>query len=96
MDIKQWRPDGWKQPSDIYCRLADAECIPKLSYFEAGADAMLEALRAMGFNAESIRDIKIPEPHETITIPTLERMKELKEVRGKWVLIPDEEEDNVG
>ena len=40
-----WRPEGWdkKQP-DARCSLANVNCIPKLTSFEAGADAMLEAL----------------------------------------------------
>ena len=44
-DLKRWRPrKGWKQPS-AYCKITGVECIPKLSFYEAGADAMLEALR---------------------------------------------------
>ena len=38
-----WRPEGWKQP-DTYCQLASVEYIRKLSKYEAGADAMLEAV----------------------------------------------------
>ena len=37
------RPDNWKQP-ESYCKLANVECIPKLSAYEAGADALWKSV----------------------------------------------------
>lgn len=51
---KNWRPKGWKNPelasSDPLhsCQKPDFCSCDKYDAFEAGADAMLEALRKMG------------------------------------------------
>ena len=89
-----WRPDrDWRNPFNLIGAVSNPTEVcrnEKHFAFEAGADAMLKSLRADGFRAESIRDIKIPEPSETLAIPTFKKMKDLEEVNGYWVFIPDE------
>lgn len=82
-----WRPkEGWVNP--YRDKVADG-CF-EWQVFERGADAILRELRKTGIKATNIKDLRYPES-DVLTIPTLERMKEMEEIRGCWVFIPDEE-----
>lgn len=70
-----WRPKGWNT-AEIYAATDD-------DLIEAGADAMLEALRS----SRERHDIL------TVTLPISEHWMDAKSVKGKWVFIPDELED---
>ena len=79
--MKNWRPDGWKtlKPKyyPLHCLAAD-DCVAQS--FEAGADAMLEALREMG------------EVETRMTYKSSDTLRVWgKETTGKSVFIPDEE-----
>ncbi len=70
-----YRPDGWRNPYGGY-----SEGMLEPTY-EAGGDAMLEALRAGG---ESLMKADVSEVARTL-------FKGMTQ-RGTWVFIPDEEE----
>jgi hypothetical protein len=83
VDMKYWRPNGWKKYHERYKSLTSTEYIPEsITYprtmpdaYEAGADAMLEALlRKSEYTAFDIG--------KTFRIPT--------DVKGWLVFIPDE------
>ncbi len=76
--MSEWRPEGW-DAEDIY---AGAEHIgmTSLGLVDAGADAMLAALRAGG---KSLMKADVSEVARTL-------FKGMTQ-RGTWVFIPDEE-----
>lgn len=84
-----WRPEGWKNCFYVEThRVGDTiygnfDCV-RASAFEAGADAMLEALRKEGQHFSKI-DIKSEYEIET-------RQFNNPVIPGTWVFIPDEEE----
>ncbi len=86
-----WRPkEGWKQP-DTYCHLANVECIPKLTVFEAGADAMLDALKAEGLKIEHSSEW-YNQSYANVAILALDKagVTKMKEpIKGWLVFIPE-------
>ena len=78
-----WRPEGWCIPLEIKPLGESGKTawleIDKFS-FEAGADAMLEALREKG-NADLLRFI-----YAVVKVRPIETIG-----KGKFVFIPDEE-----
>ncbi len=67
--MAEWRPDGWDNPYEPRLHLGHEE-------YEAGADAMLAALRKGGvIRSESLRNMPAP------------GWKTLAD--GDWVFIPD-------
>lgn len=74
-----YRPEGWKtekvKQSPLHC-FAPQECADH--FFEAGADAMLEALRKNSMKENEMWDFVWPFQYEG------------KEIKGRFVFIPDD------
>lgn len=73
-----WRPEGWDK---IYQEAVDKMADPYVSkgVFEWGADAMLEALKAIGYERESDRDFA--------------EWQQAHKETWRWLIwLPDEEE----
>ena len=78
-----WRPEGWQKGKDEWYRHSAHGQILDGSVYEAGADAMLEALRARGF-------LDMGEADElSITGIYPKPIKFIADCHGKLVLIPD-------
>ncbi len=82
---KSWRPEGWEedypQKPLTYDVILDTEAIREHTYFECGADAMLEVLRKSG-NSDAIsfaKNVLIINPNKTGG-------------RGTFTFIPDDKE----
>jgi len=92
MANKAWRPEGWKNE---HIASASGEPIyPEHQVFEAGADAMLEALRRQGI------DQKVYADHLRFGLDRGAKVLEGKEdtvtyqgVKGTLVFIPDNDDD---
>lgn len=80
-----WRPNGWNTHLIIFGSIKRfinprrEDWVDSLKLVEAGADAMLSSL----LNSPDVIEVKKNEYNET---PSMR-------VNGKWVFIPDEEQD---
>jgi len=81
-----WRPEGWENPF-TEDKHNDFESVD--DSYEAGADAMLEALKGDGLNVDISAGVRVyigGKPN------LLYRTKGTPTGKGKLVFIPDEEE----
>ena len=84
--LRQWRPkEGWVNPFTeelkiIPTKRGRTRVGEDKATYEAGADAILEALRKSGLIIETVRDVNIPIPFP-------------KDSRGRLIFIPDGEID---
>lgn len=101
---QKWRPHDWDNPHPEHEEKWDGRdeywyASPEHEAYEAGADAMLEALRREGFGGKLI--VEIAEAHAgegvretTIYLDTIQEMMKRysKEqvLNGKWVFISDD------
>ena len=70
--MKNWRPKGWKNPHII--AIDDVDCSIEAQSFEAGANAMLEALRKVPIDGTHVLDggtfeCAISFPYKLIFVP---------------------------
>jgi hypothetical protein len=87
-----WRPESWDNPygnldTDIFGSPSIGEKI-KFEAYEAGADAMLGALREQGVKAKTSAEDKLVMAIDQIMMNLGQNEK------GKVVFIPDEEADD--
>ena len=91
--IKKWRPQGWSYPvkntegQTVYlkvCNCLVGQIADDYATFEAGADAMLEALKKKGTKVEDAED------GFSVRLPDIKFLHGIK--RGTLVFIPDDEE----
>ncbi len=74
-----WRPDGWRKPVLVTSGLRSGKMQSFIDqFYEAGADAMLEALKERG------TVLYLPANIAFTSIPIIQP------VSGAWVFIPDE------
>ncbi len=88
---KGWQPDGWRNPYRDYktlMNIPDYDREEMFGSFEAGADAMLEALRAEGMPTSPFTP-NVCELFDLGSPPDLKRQMIL-EKPGRVVFIPDE------
>lgn len=86
-----WRPEKWENPFDpaaIRIKDRNGKPISHHEAFEAGANAMLEALlNTYSITSKMVRDTR---HNLSIELPTKE-MEKHQVGSGKWVFIPDKE-----
>lgn len=87
---KQWRPVGFRWDMDRYKNIKQvldnqrtSERDIDIGIYEAGADAMLKALRGEGYHFD-----RIPDNVSSISIPVFDQ-----NIDGTVVFIPDEVKD---
>ena len=94
-----YRPDDWKNPYTYdrchdECNVCDVEDVCQEA-FEAGADAMLEALKESDIRISSEwveEEFNCATGNYdafTISFATMECMKETQKLNGTWVFIPE-------
>lgn len=90
VDMGKIRPEGWEKPN-LFCQLANVECIPKWTAYEAGADAILEGLKKEGLYGEYLKDyiisVKVRKDDPDWAEDFLKRIQQ----KGWLVFIPKEE-----
>lgn len=91
-----YRPDGWKNPYPNSALVFDDKPDLGISYhivFEAGADAMLEALRKEGRKVEAGRETFLVQLQgvktDLVLLPGSVQLPDIK-TKGILVLIPDD------
>ncbi len=88
--LPEWRPEGWENPEQAEPPNSKyPEWYARHRIYEAGADAMLAALREMGLSVPNIRDLE-HEDHESTTDDELSpAIARLDGQQGTLVLIPN-------
>lgn len=85
--MDKWRPEGWNNSSNV---IICGPLVVKYIAFEAGADAMLEALRKQG--VISFGRAITPTPSQIDGARLGITTSDINAVKGVLVFIPDDDE----
>lgn len=84
--MSNWRPEGWEHQRNDDCKtcvsygLGNRDCVICQRNYEAGADAMLRALRKLGHHVNASAPFSSLVEHTTLS----------KNNTGTYVFIPDD------